>query len=90
MELNQIVTLLDNTSLTREVIDLKNYDNFAISYSNYTNETLTATVNNTDYEGLIKVCLVPIGQSVKVYINNIARFNLNKYDLESVSSFSIS
>ena len=90
MELNQIVTLLDNTSLTREVIDLKNYDGYGISYANYTSEEVTATVNGDSYEQLFKVCLVPIGESVKVYINNIARFNLNKYDLESVSSFSIS
>ena len=90
MEFNQLVTLLDNTSLTREVTDLKNYDGYGISYSNLTSENLTATVNEDTYEELIKVCLVPIQESVKIYINNITRFNLNKYDLESVSTFSIS
>lgn len=92
MNFNALITILDATDLTREVVDLSKggIDGQGISYANYTGETLSATVNEDEYEQLIKVCLAPNGESVKVYINNIARYKLTSMDLEDVSSFSIS
>lgn len=90
MDFNSLLTILDDSELTREVVDLKRYDGQTISFTNYTDDSLTATVNGTSYEDLLKVCLVEKEDKVKVYINNVARFKLDNIDLENVSTFSIS
>ena len=90
MDFNSLLNILDDSDLTREVVNLKKYDGEAISYSNYTNNSLSATVNGTVYTGLLKVCLVEKDDGVVVYINHSARFKLDNIDLGSVSTFSIS
>lgn len=92
MNFNALISILDATSLVREVVDFTKagVDATGISYNNQTGETLSASVNEETYNDLIKVCLVPNADSVKVYINNIARFKLTGMDLEDVSSFSVS
>ena len=90
MDLYELINILDDTDLTREIVDLKSADGQGISWSNYTTETLSATVNDEEYLELLKVCLVPKGDVVRVYINNITRFKVTGMDLEDVLSFSIS
>lgn len=90
MEFETILDILDSSSLTRESASLKSYDDFGVTWRNLTGETLSATVNGTTYEDIFNICLVNKEKKVILYINNIGRFNLNKYDLESVSTFSIS
>ena len=90
MDLYELINILDDTDLTREIVDLKSADGQGISWSNYTTETLSATVNDEEYNELLKVCLVPKGDVVRVYINNITRFKVTGIDLEDVLSFSIS
>lgn len=91
MNFNALISILDATSLVREVVNFtKTEVDAGISYNNQNGETLSAIVNGETYNDLIKVCLVPNADSVKVYINNIARFKLTGMDLEDVSSFSVS
>ena len=90
MEFEIILASLDSSELTRESISLKSYDDFGVTWRNLTGETLSATVNGTTYTDIFNICLVKKEDKVVLYINNIGRFNLNKYDLESVSTFSIS
>ena len=90
MEFETILASLDSSELTRESASLKSYDNFGVTWRNLTDETLSAIVNGTTYTDIFNICLVNKEGNVILYINNIGRFNLNKYDLESVSTFSIS
>ena len=90
MEFETILEKLDKSSLKRESVSLRGYDNIGVTWRNLTDETLSATVNGTIYTEIFKICLVNKEKKVILYINNIGRFNLNKYDLESVSTFSIS
>jgi hypothetical protein len=88
MELTALLTILDASDLKREVIGILDGD--GITYKNDTGETLTATVDGDDYDDLIQVCLFEQSDSVKLYLNSVTRFKLDKFDLEDVSSFSIS
>ena len=90
MDFNAIVTLLDGSPLTRESVTVKNRDDIGVTWRNLTENTLSATVDGTEHTDLIQVCLVNDGESVDIYINDTARWKLTKYDLENVSTFSIS
>lgn len=88
MEFSNIISILDSSILPRAVVTLN--DGEGISYNNQNGETLSATVNGSEYTDLIKVCLIEKENKVKVYLNTISNYNFNKFDLESVSTFSIS
>jgi len=89
MDLNTIITTLDNTDLKREVVDLKGGGD-TVSYGNYTGTDLTLTVNGTDYDKLLRICLVPLDDgSVKVYFSNIKVNNVTGIALSSINSISV-
>jgi len=90
MELYNILLKLDESSLTREVTNLQHIDRLGISYRNTKSNSRIVTVNGETYTDLIKICLIPKEESVKLYINNISPFKLTNIDTEDVSTFSVS
>ena len=89
MDINTIISTLDNTDLKRDVVDLKGGGD-TVSYGNYTGTDLTLTVNGTDYDKLLRICLVPLDDgTVKVYFSNIKVNNVTGIALTSINSISV-
>lgn len=90
MNLISLISILDSSILVREVISFKSMAEMGTSYHNVGREDITVSINEDDYTNVIRICLVPKGESVIVYLSNYTNTNLHKIDLEDVSSFSIS
>ena len=89
MEFIQAYNLLEQTSLTREVIATKNGTE-TISYLMPNNNTVTVTINNeTIITNTYRICFKTEADTMYLYIVHATISHYSKYDLNDITSLEV-